>query len=72
MLRQFLVGAGVSACNIMIHALVMAAVIPAKHWQLLGPMTAINGVLMFGWSTAVIFEVLRRTMMRISRIAAVG
>jgi hypothetical protein len=35
---------------------------PVKDWQLLGPMTAMNGVLMFGWSTAVIFEVLRRTM----------
>jgi hypothetical protein len=25
-------------------------------------MTAMNGVLLFGWSTAVIFEVLRRTV----------
>ena len=30
--------------------------------DLLGPMTAMNGVLMFGWSTAVIFEVLRRVV----------
>ena len=37
-------------------------VIPLERWQLLGPMTAMNGVLMFGWSTAVIFEVLRKTM----------
>ena len=37
-------------------------VIPAPDWQLLGPMTAMNGVLLFGWSTAVIFEVLRRAM----------
>jgi hypothetical protein len=37
-------------------------IIPAKRWQLLGPITAMNGVLLFGWSTAVIFEVLRRTM----------
>jgi hypothetical protein len=37
-------------------------VVPVKEWQLLGPVTAMNGVLMFGWSTAVIFEVLRRTM----------
>lgn len=35
---------------------------PVKDWQLLGPMTAMNGVLLFGWSTAVIFEVLRRAM----------
>jgi hypothetical protein len=37
-------------------------VTPLVHWHLLGPMTAMNGVLLFGWSTAVIFEVLRRTM----------
>jgi ion channel len=37
-------------------------VIPVKSWQLLGPATAMNGVLLFGWSTAVIFEVLRRAM----------
>src|SRR5258706_7996607 len=37
-------------------------VIPLEHWQLLGPMTAMNGILMFGWSTAVIFEVLRKTI----------
>ena len=135
MLRQLLVGAGVSICNIVIHALVMTAVVrvahrvaaretarpaallisvmvatvtvlmaahvsevavwalayaivdaapkgadllyfafvnyttlgygdvtPVKRWNLIGPMTAMNGVLLFGWSTAVIFEVLRRTM----------
>jgi hypothetical protein len=38
-------------------------VTPVERWQLLGPMTAMNGVLMFGWSTAVIFAVLRNTMM---------
>ena len=37
-------------------------VTPSKGWRLLGPMTAMNGVLMFGWSTAVIFEVLRKTI----------
>ena len=134
MLRQFLVGGAISICNIVIHALVMAAVVrvahiasakhasrpslrliavmiatvsvlmaahasevivwslayaivdaapagtdllyfafvnyttlgygdvtPVDRWRLLGPMTAMNGVLLFGWSTAVIFEVLRRT-----------
>jgi hypothetical protein len=35
-------------------------VTPVERWRLLGPMTAMNGVLLFGWSTAVIFEVLRR------------
>ena len=39
-------------------------VLPVERWRLLGPITAMNGVLMFGWSTAVIFEVLRRTLRR--------
>jgi hypothetical protein len=38
--------------------------LPVEAWRLLGPMTAMNGVLLFGWSTAVIFEVLRRAMVR--------
>jgi hypothetical protein len=39
-------------------------VVPVPDWQLLGPMTAMNGVLLFGWSTAVLFEVLRKAMAR--------
>ena len=136
MLRQFLMGAAVSVCNIAIHAFVMATVIsvsrtvsemttshpslrliavmiaivsvlmvahfaevlvwasayamvsvapagtdliyfafvnyttlgygdvvPVVRWRLIGPITAMNGVLLFGWSTAVIFEVLRNVLM---------
>jgi len=136
MLRQYLVGAAASVCNIAIHALVMVSVInvtrvadelvtayqtfrlvavmiaavtvlmiahlaevlvwsltyavfdvapngadivyfafvnyttlgygdvtPVVRWHLLGPMTAMNGVLLFGWSTAVLFEVLRMTLL---------
>lgn len=37
-------------------------VVPVARWRLLGPMAAMNGILLFGWSTAVIFEVLRRTI----------
>jgi polyferredoxin len=37
-------------------------VLPVERWRLLGPMAAMNGVLLFGWSTAVIFEVMRRGM----------
>jgi hypothetical protein len=37
-------------------------ILPVADWRLLGPMTAMNGVLLFGWSTAVIFEVLRRAL----------
>lgn len=39
-------------------------VVPKPAWQLLGPMAAMNGILLFGWSTAVIFDVLRRAMER--------
>ena len=136
MLRQYLVGAVASVCNIAIHALVMVAVIkvariadelatayqtlrliavmsatvtvlmiahfaevlvwsliyvvfsvapegadivyfafvnyttlgygdvtPVAGRHLLGPMTAMNGVLLFGWSTAVLFEVLRMALL---------
>jgi hypothetical protein len=38
-------------------------VTPIERWHLLGPMTAMNGVLLFGWSTAVIFAVLRSTLL---------
>jgi hypothetical protein len=37
-------------------------VVPVQDWRLLGPMTAMNGVLLFGWSTAVIFEVLWKAL----------
>jgi hypothetical protein len=40
-------------------------VVPVERWRLLGPMTAMNGVLLFGWSTAVIFEVLRKVLERL-------
>lgn len=38
-------------------------VIPVEGWRLLGPLTAMNGALMFGWSTAVMYEVLQKAMM---------
>lgn len=34
---------------------------PLQRWHLLGPMTAMNGVPLFGWSTAVIFSILQKT-----------
>lgn len=37
-------------------------VLPVADWQLLGPMAAMNGILLFGWTTAVVFEVMRRTL----------
>lgn len=40
-------------------------VLPVEGWRLFGPITAMNGVLLFGWSTAVIFEVLRRALVHL-------
>jgi hypothetical protein len=37
-------------------------VVPVAEWKLLAPITAMNGVLLFGWSTAVIFEVLHKAL----------
>lgn len=42
-------------------------ILPARDWRLLGPITAMNGVLLFGWSTAIIFEVLRKALARIGK-----
>lgn len=33
-------------------------VVPMPRWEVLGPMTAMNGVLLFGLSTAVLFQIL--------------
>jgi hypothetical protein len=33
-------------------------VLPVARWEMLGPLTAMNGVLLLGWSTAAIFAVL--------------
>lgn len=35
-------------------------ILPLPRWRLLGPVTAANGMLLFGWSTALIFAVLTR------------
>ena len=39
-------------------------IVPVKAWLLLGPITAINGFLLLGWSTAVIYEVLQKALTR--------
>ncbi|MCK1392408.1 potassium channel family protein [Bradyrhizobium sp. 1] len=35
---------------------------PVPEWRLIGPLTAMNGILLFGWSAAILFEVLRKTL----------
>ena len=63
-----LVGAAAADADLMYFAFVnyttlgYGDVVPVAAWRLLGPMTAMNGVLLFGWSTAVIFAVLQRAM----------
>jgi len=67
-LAYFIVGAAPEGTNLTYFAFVnyttlgYGDITPNREWLLLGPMTAMNGVLMFGWSTAVIFEVLRKAM----------
>ncbi|MGB3021189.1 MAG: potassium channel family protein, partial [Methyloceanibacter sp.] len=37
-------------------------VLPVAGWRLLAPMTALNGILLIGWSTALIYAILRRAV----------
>jgi hypothetical protein len=73
-----IVGAAPAGTNLVYFAFVNYAtlgygdVTPVEDWKLLGPITAMNGALMFGWSTAVIFEVLQKTMKISSDIADSG
>ena len=34
-------------------------------WRLIGPITALNGLLLIGWSVAIIFEVMRMAEVQI-------
>ena len=67
-LAYSIVGAAPTDANLVYFAFVnyttlgYGDVVPVERWRLLGPMTAMNGVLLFGWSTAVIFEVLRKAL----------
>jgi hypothetical protein len=37
-------------------------VLPVPQWRLLAPMTALNGIMLIGWSTALIFAILRSSV----------
>ena len=77
-LSYALVGAAPSDSDLLYFAFVnyttlgYGDVIPVKAWRLLGPMAAMNGILMFGWSTAVLFEVLLKAIEHLGTIAAPG
>ena len=45
---------------------------PVREWRLIGPFTAMNGVLLFGWSAAILFEVLRKTLEHLGLTEAPG
>ena len=72
-LRYAIVGAAPEGAELIYFAFVnyttlgYGDVTPVERWRSLGPMTAMNGVLMFGWSTAVIFEVLQKVLMESGR-----
>jgi hypothetical protein len=36
-------------------------------WRLIGPITALNGLLLIGWSVAIVFEVMRMSEIQIGR-----
>jgi hypothetical protein len=42
-------------------------IIPGGGWRLIGPITALNGLLLIGWSVAIIFEVMRMAEVQIGR-----
>ena len=41
--------------------------VPGPGWRLIGPITALNGLLLIGWSVAIIFEVMRMAEVQIVR-----
>jgi hypothetical protein len=42
-------------------------VVAGNGWRLIGPITALNGLLLIGWSVAIIFEVMRMAEIQIGR-----
>jgi hypothetical protein len=43
-------------------------VVPVEEQRLIGPITALNGLLLIGWSVAVIFEVMRMAEVQVGRL----
>jgi hypothetical protein len=42
--------------------------VPPEGKRLIGPITALNGLLLIGWSVAIIFEVMRMARVQIGRL----
>src|SRR5258707_11194485 len=47
-------------------------VTPLKEWRLVGPKTAMNGIMVFGWVASVLFDGLVKTFEHLVSIAAPG
>ena len=43
--------------------------VPGQGWRLIGPITSLNGLLLIGWSVAIIFEVMRMAEVQVGRLA---
>lgn len=41
--------------------------VPAREQRLIGPITALNGLLLIGWSVAIIFEVMRMAEIQVGK-----
>jgi hypothetical protein len=46
--------------------------VPPEGRRLIGPITALNGLLLIGWSVAIIFEVMRMAEVQIARLEDSG
>jgi hypothetical protein len=77
-LMYWLVSAAPAGSNLVYFAFVnyttlgYGDIIPVEERRLMGPITAMNGILMFGWSTAALFEVLRRALEYLAFVGAAG
>jgi hypothetical protein len=47
-------------------------VVAGEPWRLIGPIMALNGLLLIGWSVAIIFEVMKMAEIQIGRDAQRG
>ena len=71
----FITVAGISAPNLTplefafenYVALGYGDVVAADGWRLIGPIMALNGLLLIGWSVAIIFEVMRMAELQFGR-----
>jgi Ion channel len=47
-------------------------IVPDQQWRMLGPFTALNGILLIGWSTALMLELLRHPSIATTKASGVS